>query len=372
MVSIIAISVVVSTFLAASLYWIIVSVSRIYRFKKYRRVAAKHLSPQEESGNIFEQCCYHYETEIHKYVYFILINLTEVCVGVMVLIYTLAYDNYIIFSEIESSQKVILSNCSSVDSLSLKEFQPKQSLLFRNGIAALLNIAELIITILGVSLMGYLTRRIKQIQYPPNRVKIGVSILSIILISSIIIVTACVPNLLLINKIVFPFALLICFSILLRTVKQFERTLLQRAGERLAQFGSNKEEYQEYKHFKITMRIIFFGFMLIVMATYIIKLPSILTSILFYQKCQFPFNFLPHYNPILVTPENIEILMSIIYYMIVLGDWVALFGVMVTVSPFICVTVSIWINRIYKSISGKFKVKYRYHGTQFNEPLLKI
>ena len=370
MIRLIGTSVMISTFLTASLYWIIVSVSRIYRFKKYRRVAAKHLSPQEESGNIFQQCCYHYETEIHKYVYFILINLTEVCVGVMVLIYTLAYDHYIIFSEIESSQKLILSNCSSVDSLSLKEFQLKQSLPFRNVTAALLNIAELIIFILGVSLMDYLTRRIKQIQYPPNRVKIGVSILSIILISSIIIVTACVPNLLLINKIVCPFAILICFSILLRTVKQFERTLLQRAGERLAQFGSNKEEYQEYKHFKITMRIICLGFMLIVMATYLLNVPPFLTSILFYQKCQFPLNFLPHYNPILVTPENLDILISILSYMIGLGDWLGLLGVTVAFSPFICVTVSIWINRIYKSISGKSKIKYRYHGTQFNEPLL--
>ena len=132
-------SILLSLFLATSSYWIIISVSRIYRFRKYRRVAVRHLSTQEESGYIFEQWCYHYETEILKYVYFLLINLTEIFGAVMALIATLASEDYMKFSKMENLEKLMFSNCSSVASLTVSEFQLKQTLTILNVITAFQN-----------------------------------------------------------------------------------------------------------------------------------------------------------------------------------------------------------------------------------------
>ena len=361
-------SILLSLFLATSSYWIIISVSRIYRFKKYRRVAVRHLSTQEESGYIFEQWCYHYETEILKYVYFLLINLTEIFGAVMALIAVLASEDYMKFSKMENIQKSMLSNCSSVASLTVSEFQLKQSMTILNVIIAFQNVADLFVVVLGVNLMSYLTRRIKRIQYPRSRVRIWISILSTISISLIVIGLASMQNLFLLHTILFPTTLLIYFCIFLRAVKQFERTLLQRAGERLAQFGSNKEEYQQYKHFKYTMRIICFGLMLIVITEFLNGFPQFLTSILFYPKCYFPLNFFPHY-PIITTAEYIEILLSILFLLKFITGFL---GAIVASSPFIGITVYIWINQTYKFISGKSKVKYSYsyHTEQLFQSLL--
>ena len=297
-----------SIFLATSSYWIIVSVSRIYRFKKYRRGAAKNLSTQEESGNVLdEQWCYHYETEIHKYVYFLLINLTEVYGVVMDIIYNLTYIN---FSKIDNSLELMPSNFSSVDNLTSNELCLKQSTI-TSVLGAFQNVADLFVVMLGVSLMSYLTRRIKKTNYPQNKLKIWAPFILALFISLIIIGTSAIPNLFLITRIIFPISLLIYFCIFLRSANQFGRTLLQRAGERLAQFGSNKEEYQQYKYFKYTMRIICFGYLLIVVSTYLFRFQEFLTSILFHPKCYFPFNFLPHNNPIVLTADSIGTLLQI-------------------------------------------------------------
>ena len=374
MISILALRIVASCiFLAVSSYWIINCVSRIYLFKKYRRVAASHLptSTHEESDNMFEQICHNHETEIRKYMYFLLINSTEVYGVAMAFIYYLASESYITFSGIESNQKLMLSNCSRVDSLTLNEFQLKKSLTLNHVLGALQNVADLFVVMLGVCLMNYLTKRIKQIQFPLNKAKIRFFVSFTFLMSSIIIGTSSISSLFLLHTMLFLITILIYFCIFLRTVKQFERTLLQRAGQRLAQFGSNKAEYQQFIYFKYTMKVICFGFMLIVVSTYLVELPGFLTGILFYPKCYFPLNFLPHYSPIITTTESIERLLSILFYVGLLGSITALLAAFIAFSPFICISVYIWINWIYEFKSGTSKIKYSHYTEELYQPLLQ-
>ena len=360
------VSVFFAIFLTMGSYWTFVFLNRLYRFRKYKKVAARHSSTSEDSDNIFKQYCYHYETEIQKLAYLLLINLTEVYGVIMSIVSYSVGKKYSTLSGMEGRQ--LMSKCSNVNSSALNDFQFEQTNMVANELGSVFQVADLFVVMLGVSLMSYLTERIKQIQCPPCKAKRWAFAIFTCLISLVIIAISFIhPSLL--YTIIFPITLLVYFCIFLRSANQFGRTLLQRAGERLAQFGSNKEEYQQYKYFKYTMRIICFGFMLIVVSIYLFRFPEFLTSILFYQKCYFPLNLLPHYNSIM-TVESIEILITILSQSISLGYHLGNLGAVVAFSPFVCITFSIWIKEVCDIIRRKQKYTYRYHTEEFYESLL--
>ena len=332
---------------------------RIYQFKKYWRVAARHLTTvqSDDSRTNFEQFCYNYQTEIRKYVYLLLINLSEVCLMVLYFLNTLEALNYITFPEIANSTKLQLSECSKIENQILLEFQYNQ---VANPIRITLSnsqsIVELFVLILGMCLMKYLTERMKKNKHSRNFTfrlfLLSTALLSVFTIG--IVWREYFASLLMLTS------LLIYYCIFLRAVKQFEQTLLQRAYERLIQFGSNKEEFRQYKHFKYTMRIICCGYLLMLVGKLIVYFPGFITSILFYGKCQFPLSVIPSYNPLSQNQLGMFMLIQILNWLWYVGSVIGFLGIIFTFSPFICITFCMWIRLVYLSIQSKSKNKYRY------------
>ena len=300
-----------------SLYWMIVFSYRIYQFRKYLRVAARHLITEqsEDSRTEFEQICYHYQTEIRKYAYLLLINLSETsCIIIFPISALVDLQNYITFPDIENEVLLRLSNCSKVENSDLMKFHYHQAANpILNTLSTLQNVLELFTLVFSISLMKYLTQRIKNIKYPSKGYKIRIFIGNIALLSVSILTLGVAWR--------EYFAILLILTVLsinyyffLKAVKQFEYSLLQSAYERLAQFGSNKNEFKQYKYFKYTMRTVCCGYFIILVARLIGYFPGFLTSILFYRNCQFPFNFTPNYNPISWKPDQITLLIRVLTY----------------------------------------------------------
>ena len=342
---------------------------RIYQSKKYLRVAARHLITEqsEDSRTEFEQFCYHYQTEIRKYAYLLLISLSEITCIILFSITGLVDLNYITFPDIENEILLRLSNCSKVENSNLMKFHYHQAAnpIF-NTLFALQNVLELFLLAFSISLMKYLTQRMKNIKRPSKNYKSR--ILSAVL-------SVCVLTLgvawreyfaILLIHIVQP----IYYYLFLKAVKQFEYSLLQSAYERLAQFGSNKNQLRQYKYFKYTMRTVCCGYFIIMVANLIGYFPGFLTSIIFYRNCQFPFNFTPNYNPISWKPDQIALLIRVLTYIWRLGRIFAVCGIIITISPFTGITLSKWFVQAYKSIRGTSKKIYRYKIENLQDPLL--
>ena len=344
---------------------------RISQSKKYLRVAARHLITEqsEDSRTEFEQFCYHYQTEIRKYAYLLLINLSETFCMILLSITALVDLNYITFPDIEKEASLRLSNCSKFENSNLMKFHYHQANPILNTLSMLQNILELFLGVFSISLMKYLTQRIKNIRYPSKCYKIR------IFIGNIALAIVCVLTLgvawreyfaILLIHIVQP----IYYYLFLKAVKQFEYSLLQSAYERLAQFGSNKNEFKQYKYFKYTMRTVCCGYFIILVAKLLIYFPGFLTSILFYRNCQFPFNFTPNYNPISWKPDQIALLIRVLTYILRLGHLFSICGVIITISPFTGITLSKWFVQAYKSIRGTSMKIYRYKIDNLQDPLL--
>ena len=116
-------------FSVLSVYWVIVFSYRIYQSKKYLRVAARHLITEqsEDSRTDFEQLCHNYQTEIRKYAYLLLINLSEITCIILFLITALVHLHYITFPDIENEELLKLSNCSKVENSDLMKFHYHQA-----------------------------------------------------------------------------------------------------------------------------------------------------------------------------------------------------------------------------------------------------
>ena len=69
-------------FLTFSAYWVLVFIRRIHCYTKYKRGAARCMS-DEESGYLNRQLYYHFETEIWRYFFLLIINLFESLSGIL-------------------------------------------------------------------------------------------------------------------------------------------------------------------------------------------------------------------------------------------------------------------------------------------------
>ena len=78
-------SILMCTHLIFSGYWIVVFIRRIHCSMKYKEGAARCIT-DEESEFVNEQICYHYETEIWKYVYLLGISIFEILSGLFYMI----------------------------------------------------------------------------------------------------------------------------------------------------------------------------------------------------------------------------------------------------------------------------------------------
>ena len=365
-----AILLLLSIFYALSTYWVIVFSYRIYQSKKCLRVAARHLLTvqSDDSGTNFEQFCYHYQTEIKKYAYLLLINLNETFCIVLFPVTAFVDINYITFPDIENEVLLKLSNCSKVENPNLDKFYYHQAANpILNTLSTLQNILELFLLIFSINLMKYLTQRIKNTRYPSKSPKFRLFLISTALLSVFIIGLTWreyFASLLMIT------VLLIYFYLFLRAVKQFEYSLLQSAIEILIQFGPNKSGFRQYKHFKYTMRTVCCGYSIIMVAKLLGYLPGFLTSILFYRNCQFLLRFIPDYDPILWKPDQIAVLIRVLTYIWRLAHIFAVCGIIIIISPFTGITLYIWFSKAYKSIRGTSKKIYRYNRDNIQDPLL--
>ena len=345
---------------------------RIYQSKKYLRVAARHLITEqsEDSRTEFEQFCHHYQTEIRKYVYLLLISLSEISCIILFPITALVHLSYITFPDIENEVLLKLSNCSKVENSDLMKFHYHQAAnpIF-NTLSTLQNVLELFTLVFSISLMKYLTQRMKNIKYPSKGYKIRIFLANIALLSvSFLTLGVAWREYFAIFLILT--VLSIYYYFFLRVVKQFEYSLLQSAYERLARFGSNKNEFKQYKYFKYTMRTVCCGYFIIIASKLPANFPGFLTSILFYRNCQFPFNFTPNYNPISWKPDQIALLIRVLTYIWRLGQVFTVCGTIIAISPFIGITLYIWFSQAYKSIRGTSKKIYRYKIDNLQDPLL--
>ena len=257
---------------------------RISQSKKYLRVAARHLITEqsEDSRTSFEQICHHYETEIRKYAYLLLINLSETSCIILHSITALVDLHYITFPDIENEVLLRLSNCSKVENSDLIKFHYHQAANpILNTLSTLQNILELFLLVFSISLMKYLTQRIKNIRYPSKGYKIIIftALLSVSVLTLGVAWREHFAILLILT------VLSIYYYLFLRAVKQFEYSLLQSAYERLSQFGSNKNQLRQHKYFKYTMRTVCCGYFIIIVSKLLGYFPGFLTSILFYRNC---------------------------------------------------------------------------------------
>ena len=104
-------SVFITIFLICSLYWAIVFVRRIRVYKVYQKSAFRNILDYK-FGYINEQWCYHYETEILKYIYLLAINSAE----------ALASISYY-FRQISLHILRLLQSCISIISRELKHVE---------------------------------------------------------------------------------------------------------------------------------------------------------------------------------------------------------------------------------------------------------
>ena len=157
--------VLTSIFIVVSLpifvYWAIIFFIRIKDSRKYMRGAAKHLT-DEASIYLCKQICYHYQTEIRKYLFLFAITIVEITGGVSSYIEFLL-KNYV-HAPITHGNIVQLERCANFNTSILKNFSLDE---FTNPLLMVLeaieHVADMFVAGLGVCLMNYLIGRMKNI-----------------------------------------------------------------------------------------------------------------------------------------------------------------------------------------------------------------
>ena len=165
-ITIIINSILVCIHLIFSGYWIVVFIRRIHCSIKYKKGAARCIT-DEESEFVNEQICYHYETEIWKYVYLLGISFFEILSGLFAMIEHIitSYGNEIkeynttlsLFEFSECNNNATMDNETTSLIISLYNFL--------HGVG---RSTELLWIVLSVCLMNYLIVRIKEIKLYHN------------------------------------------------------------------------------------------------------------------------------------------------------------------------------------------------------------
>ena len=324
-------------FLTFSLYWAIVFIRRIRLYKVYQKSACRNIL-DFNFGYINEQYCYHYDTEIRKYVYLLAINSAEALGSI------LYYIEHILYMYFDTSPMLNLHHfqeiekCGNVNSTYLIKTETiNSSINFVRIIDSVGNIADIAVVSLSICLMNYLTMRIKGIETSPGTFN-NTSILTMTsIVSFLIVLFSTIRASLIVGRIIYILAFGVYFWNFVKTVKQFRFTLQFRSIQRLAQHGSNKEEMRERKYFKYTTNILCVGFFFIFVSICFSNLMKISISTLFFSDC-FPIsNLSPDIHFQISNEEQLHILTEIVHYSFMFAEVLVMFGIFIVLVPFILV-----------------------------------
>ena len=173
---IIIFSLLISIFLLVSGYWFIVFNRKIYLARRYKRTAWRNIT-EDNTDYIGVQYYHHYQTEICKYIMLLLINVSEVFVGISYYIQTMVEDLDFVLEE-KSMLKEELENCTSLNNSMLIDFQYKETFLLLSMFRSFGNAVYLFIPALGICLMNYLIWRMKNMNSKIMNIKRFIFILS--------------------------------------------------------------------------------------------------------------------------------------------------------------------------------------------------
>ncbi|KAI6655950.1 TNF receptor-associated factor 4-like [Oopsacas minuta] len=346
---------------------------KIYLSKRYMKSAARNMT-DNESGYTCEQYYYHYQTEISKCIFLLMINFVEVLSAVsfyvLFVLRTYKYDPTHITN---SSVEIYIENCANLNNTILRDNQLEISAFPLLTIAeAFGNVADMFVAGLGVCLMSYLLKRMKKECYLPNNINIKKFIIILLIVSFIIILTSYFTSFIILSELIFLPFLTINLILFIRYVKKFRQALLQIAFERLAQHGSNNMEMKQCRYFTYTSYCICAAFSLITIGTYDHTFKNIILSGLFFGQCYFPYNII--FNSKIKLPftdhamENIVLTIS---YNGIICKIATVGGIITLISPILFVTFYTWIIVIYRKMKKKYSPQYRYHVcSRFEKSLL--
>ena len=364
-------SVFFGCFLIISGYWITAFIIRINRYRKYKRGAARCMS-DDESAYLNFQICYHYETEIWKYVYLLAILLLEILAGGCYYITNIISHHGIgghVFNN-SSSWLLLLNECNPRNE-TIEQYQNLKALKITiNVIHGIGKSAEIFWVTVSVCLMNYLIIRIKKIKLYRNSTSPLKLYLITILLTMLMLISNSIQTLHIIYLIISNLFSGIYFYIFVKKCRIFKHTLLQRSLERLIQYGSNKEEMKQYKYFKCTINLLCFGLLLVLIAYSAMDATRISVDVLVAQSCYFPFNLFSQLAREGHSKQFIQILSTvsteIIYYSVVLCN----VGILMGISPFLLVTAGIWAKSVHKYLRGTHKIKYTTETPSLTVPIL--
>ena len=360
-------------FTVFSIFWALVFLRRIYCCRKYKRSAVRCFS-DGESGYLNLELFYHFETESRKYTLLLIISFCE-CLSSTIILYTYMIEycafNYKLPNN--NTNDIPYNKCLSFNSSAVKQVSINYMINpYFNGFNSVGRLIELFVVVFVVCLMNYLIIRIKKIKPSYNRFNSRVFLVITILLSVIIIITGFIQLTTILSIVMFHISTIIYFCIFTHTSKQFKRALLQRALERLTQFGSNKEEMKQYNYFRITILIICGGFGLIIVSEILLQIPPIINSSLFFGKCYFPFILLPSFENVLHSERSVTNILSVLELIETTGRTLCFIAVVLTVSPFMLLTIAFVVNKTLKCFKGSKKIKYTTVNTSMESPLLSI
>ena len=292
-VTIILSSILMCTHLIFSGYWIVVFIRRIHCSIKYKKGAARCIT-DEESEFVSEQICYHYETEIWKYVYLLGISFSEI---LPCLFYTIGHIISSYSNEIKEYNTTLLlfefGECNNNSTMDNETTSLIISLYnFLHGVG---RSTELLWIVLSMCLMDYILVRIKKSKPYHNTRKTSRALLITIGLCLFILFSNMIQVLRMISYFAFQVTFIVYACMFVRTCNILKRALLQRALERLIQHGSNNIEMREYRYFKYTINIICWFILCTCIGQSLVYLPWHIMGVLINQRCYFPFNLLPHF-----------------------------------------------------------------------------
>ena len=292
-----------------SIIWDVFFVKKIrHLFLLYRGCMAK--TNTDPFGNFLE-AAHHFKIEIHEYTFLLLMNVTEFG-GMQIYALGAALGFTRQPGDIINSSRFVIPNCTT----ELAHFNnvmiyamianPSVSILFSIGQAGLLFSMAL-----GICLMKYLDVKYHDI-YGKTARYIRMFLLVTVMLGIFMIIAGSVPQLMLIQKVVEPILQLIYFSIWIKHICTFYKTLKWRTIEFRVRGRSNQvvrrsliSRYQ----FVIIMGCMLISTACFILAEFLTQYFTLIATILYYGPCIFNYLYAtPDYQTLLVTQQQIEVL----------------------------------------------------------------
>ena len=349
-------------YLPMSLYWTLAFLRRIYLIRIYTRGAVRNTAESCNAGYINEQYCYHFQTEIWKYVFLFSINLAEAIRAIFFLITQGSKEYLQLYSNRYHHNVSRFVNHEGVNNTFILDYQVTESSIDSiNAINSLGNCADLFVFALGICLMNYLTKRIKKVENLSGVLNNKRFLFATFITCIMITILSNIGPLLNIGRVLFILTSYFYFGIFVRTVKQFRITLRMRSIQSLTQFGFNNRELKECKYFNYTSTAVCIGFKFLLIVIILTNTLNISLCYLFFREDFFPFNLFPHeaYSPVLKTDTQIQLFIMILKPLKVVLDVTFFIGLTFLISPCIVCTIHSWYRLVYNAIKGTTVVRIK-------------